>query len=131
MSRVSGAEKGEGMIEESEMELHPVGKVGKLGEDQRATGVRCISLTQPWASLIAIGVKSTETRSWRTWYRGPLLIHAAKGFPRWARDLCNREPFATVLLEAGYADPGSSQVDPAQLPLGAILAVCNVTTPQP
>ncbi len=88
--------------------------------------MRAITLTQPWACLVAIGVKSTETRSWRTWYRGPLLIHAAKGFPRWARDLCNREPFAAVLLEAGYADPGSGQVDPAQLPLGAILAVCNL-----
>ena len=90
--------------------------------------MRAISMTQPWATLVAIGVKSIDTRSWRTWYRGPLLIHAARAFPRWARDLCNREPFATVLLEAGYgaADSGSGSVDPGLLPLGKILAVCDL-----
>jgi hypothetical protein len=103
-----------------------------LDEDQTATRVtrdadiKCITLTQPFATLVALGVKKTETRSWRTWHRGRLLIHAARAFPGWARDLCNREPFATVLLEAGYvaADPGL--VDPRLLPLGKILAVCNL-----
>ena len=89
--------------------------------------MRAISMTQPWATLVAIGVKSIDTRSWRTWYRGPLLIHAARAFPRWARDLCNREPFATVLLEAGYGDDsGSGSVDPGLLPLGKILAGCDL-----
>ena len=37
-----------------------------------------LSLWQPWASLIALGAKRYETRSWNTAYRGPLLIHAAK-----------------------------------------------------
>lgn len=40
--------------------------------------MRCISLHQPWASLIALGAKRIETRSWDTSYRGPLAIHAAK-----------------------------------------------------
>lgn len=40
--------------------------------------MRCISLWQPWASLIACGAKTIETRSWPTNYRGPLVIHAAK-----------------------------------------------------
>jgi len=31
---------------------------------------------QPWASLIASGAKTLEVRSWRTSYRGPLLICA-------------------------------------------------------
>ena len=38
-----------------------------------------ISLLQPWASLVAMGYKTIETRSWSTAYRGPLLIHASKG----------------------------------------------------
>lgn len=39
---------------------------------------KAISLWQPWASLIAYGVKTIETRSWSTSYRGPIAIHAAK-----------------------------------------------------
>ncbi len=40
--------------------------------------MKAISLWQPWASAIIIGEKSIETRSWITYHRGPLLIHAAK-----------------------------------------------------
>lgn len=32
-----------------------------------------ISLKQPWAQLILDGVKTIETRKWRTNYRGDLL----------------------------------------------------------
>ncbi|MHB1773386.1 MAG: ASCH domain-containing protein [Acidimicrobiales bacterium] len=39
--------------------------------------MKALSLHQPWASLIAIGVKKVETRHWTTSYRGPLAIHAA------------------------------------------------------
>lgn len=38
----------------------------------------CITLWQPWASLIAQGMKQYETRSWATSHRGRLGIHAAK-----------------------------------------------------
>lgn len=41
--------------------------------------MKAISLWEPWASLIAVGAKRFETRSWATNYRGPLLICAAKG----------------------------------------------------
>ncbi len=40
--------------------------------------VRCISLWQPWASLMAVGVKTVETRGWYTEVRGEIYIHAAK-----------------------------------------------------
>lgn len=39
--------------------------------------MKAITLHQPWATLISLGVKSIETRSWSTSYRGPLAIHAA------------------------------------------------------
>ena len=38
--------------------------------------MRCLSVRQPWAELIASGRKSVEVRSWTTSYRGPLLICA-------------------------------------------------------
>ena len=40
--------------------------------------VRAISLWQPWASLMAVGAKWIETRSWDTGTRGVVMIHAAK-----------------------------------------------------
>ena len=70
--------------------------------------MKALSLTQPWASLVASGAKKVETRSWSTSYRGPLAIHAAKGFPRWARDFAEKIGLGRLL---------------ASLPLGAIIAV--------
>jgi hypothetical protein len=40
--------------------------------------MKALSVRQPWASLIVLGLKCVEIRSWPTDYRGPLLIHAAK-----------------------------------------------------
>ena len=39
--------------------------------------VKIISVRQPWAWLIVAGHKDIENRTWRTSYRGPLLIHAS------------------------------------------------------
>lgn len=39
--------------------------------------IKAISIWEPWASLMALGAKKIETRSWGTRYRGPLLICAA------------------------------------------------------
>ena len=35
--------------------------------------VKALTLHQPWASLMAWGVKTIETRGWATAYRGPLV----------------------------------------------------------
>ena len=43
--------------------------------------MKAITIWQPWASLIACGAKVYETRSWKTDYRGPIAIHAAKKDP--------------------------------------------------
>ena len=40
---------------------------------------RVISLRRPWASLILQGLKSIETRTWRTSIRGRLYIHVSQG----------------------------------------------------
>ena len=41
--------------------------------------MKVITIKQPWASLIASGIKEYEFRSWKTNYRGKLLIHAGCG----------------------------------------------------
>ena len=88
--------------------------------------MKTLSLTQPYASLVAVGVKKLETRSWPTRYRGPLLIHAASGFPGWAREFA-----AAPSVKARLHD-----VPPQNLPRGVLLAVvhlvdCRPTTERP
>lgn len=41
--------------------------------------MKLISLYEPWATLMRLGLKTIETRSWATAYRGPLAIQASKG----------------------------------------------------
>ena len=38
--------------------------------------MKAITIKQPWASLIVKGYKKYEFRSWKTNYRGKILIHA-------------------------------------------------------
>jgi hypothetical protein len=41
-----------------------------------------LSIRQPWASLILLAGKNVENRSWPTYTRGPILIHAAKSMTK-------------------------------------------------
>lgn len=41
--------------------------------------MKALTISQPFASLIADGHKWIENRCWETRYRGPLAIHAGKG----------------------------------------------------
>jgi hypothetical protein len=41
--------------------------------------MRAISIRQPWAALVALGLKDIENRPWRTSHRGPVLVHASLG----------------------------------------------------
>ena len=79
-----------------------------------------LSLTQPWATLVAIGSKHFETRSWQARHRGWIAIHAAKGFPGDCAQLCYRQPFAACLAAAGYNKP-------EDLPRGEVIAIARLT----
>ena len=39
--------------------------------------MKTLSVTEPYATIIRNGIKKIETRSWKTNYRGDLLIHAS------------------------------------------------------
>lgn len=75
--------------------------------------MRGLSLTQPWATLVATGKKRIETRSWKTNYRGRVAIHAAKGFPKKA------QTFASYEYTMGRL--------PGRIPRGAIVATARIT----
>ena len=78
--------------------------------------MKALTLWQPWASLIVMGHKRFETRSWKmaSLIGERIAIHAAKRSPQ---DL-PRE------LVAELAKLG---LDPLHLPLGAILGTAVVT----
>ena len=78
--------------------------------------IRAITLWQPWATLIALGYKRVETRSWGTSYRGTLAIHAA------ARPM-NKAGYALLSdLEETYDDVTLGGI----FETGAIVAISQV-----
>ena len=64
--------------------------------------MKVLTIKEPWATLIIEGYKKYEFRSWKTKYRGELLIHAGKGIDK---EAMNR----------------LSKYLPDELPLGKIL----------
>jgi hypothetical protein len=87
--------------------------------------MKCLTIRQPWATLIALGEKQFETRSWRTSYRGDLAIHAGM---RVDKAICKAEPYQTLLARYGFTADN--------LPAGMIIATsrmadcCEVTGEQ-
>lgn len=86
--------------------------------------MKVLTLTQPWATLVAIGAKRIETRSWGTAYRGQIAIHAAKGFPADARDFVYAK-IVREFLAPHFRFEDSIPVD-KQLPLGCVLATARL-----
>ena len=44
--------------------------------------MKVLTIKEPWASLIINGYKEYEFRSWKTNYRGKILIHVAKSIDK-------------------------------------------------
>jgi activating signal cointegrator 1 len=78
--------------------------------------MKVISLLQPWATLVVIGAKKIETRSWNTKFRGEILIHASRKFAKNQIELGQE-------LNRKYG-VGLGHVD--DLPTGAIIGKVNV-----
>lgn len=97
--------------------------------------MKALTLTQPWATLVAIGAKRIETRSWSTPYCGDvLLIHAATGLgpvggKKGLIEQCARRHFLPALdavMPEHLRGIGSPASIAERLPLGAIVAVCTL-----
>lgn len=87
--------------------------------------IRLLSLWQPWASLIAHGLKQYETRSWGTGYRGKIAIQAAK------RPVKYEEKEAIVDPLRGKDSESLARLiklfGTTSFPLGCIVAVADLT----
>lgn len=83
------------------------------------TEARMLSIRQPWAQLIAEGVKDVENRTWHTQYRGLLLIHAGQRYD----DDAHADPIAAA---AFVDDDRVRTLKRSTLPKGAIIAVAEL-----
>jgi hypothetical protein len=81
--------------------------------------MKALSIRQPFATLLCLGVKHYETRTWKTDYRGPIAIHASSIFDVRAREVCVESPIRELLAAAGYRTP-------LALPLGKILGLAKL-----
>lgn len=89
--------------------------------------MKALTLWQPWASAIPLGLKSIETRSWSTRYRGLLAIHASSRvshLPRRARTLFGN--FKVERDGSGLLLRGGRLAWPYRMPLGAVVAIVSL-----
>lgn len=89
--------------------------------------MRAISLWQPWASAIARGSKTIETRHWPTKYRGPLAIHAAKRCV--LRELIHFDSCSNFRGALGRAPEDKPLRE--SLPFGALIATVELVDCRP
>ena len=70
--------------------------------------MKVITIKQPWATLIAKGYKEYKFRTWKTKYRGEILIHAGKGTDKEAmtrfEDLKLEYPEGCIIAKAKITD---------------------------
>lgn len=83
---------------------------------------KCLSMLQPWASLLIEGFKRFEGRFWETGYRGPLWIQAGSTPP---------DPETVKTVEKQYQEfyqkINEKKPDfPARYPLGCLLGVVDL-----
>lgn len=83
--------------------------------------MKALSLIQPWASIIAIGEKQWETRSWSTPYRGPIAIHASG----------NRDEVKAGVLRHFHEEAIGLKLEAGTLPYKAIVALAFLTDCKP
>lgn len=90
--------------------------------------MKALTLWQPWASLVALGIKTIETRSWGTRYRGPLVIHAGAAVPNVARvgewQIERHDP--NYRMHKGRYETPYGWLAETPLPLGVVVATCQL-----
>lgn len=86
---------------------------------RHGTSFRALTLSQPWATMVAHGVNRIETRSWALAYRGPIAIHAATAIPSEVQHLQRDPIYRDALARCGITTW-------TQLPLGMVVGTADV-----
>lgn len=85
--------------------------------------MKALTLTQPWATLVAIGAKKIETRSWRPRHRGLIAIHAAKTIPPTVLHTLHTDASFRRAVDTELAHAGLRMADHIEdLPRGMVIA---------
>lgn len=90
--------------------------------------MKALTIHQPYAALVVAGIKRIETRPWRTDYRGPLAIHAARTTASMTDGLlgsCRCEAFLHGVDMKGF-EPG-----PLEAQLGCVLGTVELLDVRP
>lgn len=88
--------------------------------------IKVITLQDPWAQLIARGLKVIETRSWRTYFTGPIAIHSSKSLTLSHRQMLTRPEYAKAFnLQVPLAGGELFEVC-AEWPRGAVVATADL-----
>lgn len=98
-------------------------RIESISVEELTQTTRALTLHQPWASLIAVGAKTIETRSWSTKHRGRLLIHAGVAWEPWTDD---KQALAQHLFKPDGPGVFKVPTTPA-IPRGAVVASCTLT----
>ncbi len=84
--------------------------------------MKALTMHQPWATLLALGEKTIETRSWDTKHRGLVAIHAGKKIDR---SVWKLPEFRDVLLDRD--DP----ITPQNIQTGGVIALLGLVRTVP
>ncbi|MCB2200861.1 ASCH domain-containing protein [bacterium] len=79
--------------------------------------LKALSIQQPWAGLILLGLKGLETRTWTTDYRGPLVIHAGKRYQKEAD---------SYLWDSGFPEVRDALNHPICKAMGGLIGVVDL-----
>jgi activating signal cointegrator 1 len=88
--------------------------------------MKALTLTQPWASAVALGSKRIETRSWRTKYRGQIAIHAGRAMTLDASFSVGCSWTWCGALRGAGLRMGNGVMPHEVLPFGCIIAVATI-----
>lgn len=84
--------------------------------------MKALSIKQPWASLIAHGIKDVENRTWKTNFRGRIYIHASGAKVIDCLRVLNEEQY--LIAQKHFLKLGLNKF--SDLPLSAIIGEVDI-----
>ena len=84
--------------------------------------MKTLSIRQPWASLIANGIKNIENRSWKTNYRGRIYIHVSASKFKGITNLFTSEQLN--IIQRNHQEKGFPLIN--TLPYSAIIGEVDI-----
>ena len=87
---------------------------------------KALTIRQPWATLIALGIKDVENRTWQSHFRGTFYIHAASAPLKAGPESFFTQDQLECLKKCKIVSPDGSRflID---FPTGALLGTAEVS----